>query len=82
MVDMKKSEMTKLILKYLVGKAVYEIYPHEILELIEKAGMRPPVTIMELKGGYGMNAYTHVVKKGDYWVGACSGYAWEPEDGK
>lgn len=40
--NMKRSEMVRKIAKYLVGKEPYQMFPHEILDLIEKAGMLPP----------------------------------------
>jgi hypothetical protein len=40
---MKKSEMHRIIAQYLAGKEPFNIYPHELLEVIQKAGMMPPM---------------------------------------
>lgn len=65
---MKLSEAEAKIHEYLVRNSIQEISPSQILDLVEKIGMKPPLN--PRMSSLGMNFGLKI---------KCS---WEPEDGK
>lgn len=79
---MKRSEMVLKIAECLIEPHHDDVMEEAsyILKKLERFGMIPPMSIIELKGGYGINDCTHVIKKDNEYIGACAQYKWEPEE--
>lgn len=73
---MRRSEMVRAIAMYLAGKVPYEMYPHEIVELIEAKGMLPPTVCYLNCGEYVKVVDTDIMSDNDI------AFEWEPENGK